>query len=163
VVKDIYYHNKMIARGSRVGGLYKLDVTRGDHQALACTIISMEELWHKSYGHLNHNDLMMLQKKERVEVLPMFMSEHLECEGCELGKKYREVFPMHINKRKREKFQVVHTHVCGLMKTRSLGGAYYFLIFVDDRTRYTWVNFMRNKSDVFECFKEFKNMVKNET
>jgi hypothetical protein len=45
------------------------------------------------------------------------------------------------------------------MQTRSLGGAYYFLIFIDDKTRYTWVYFMRKKSDVFEYFKEFKNMV----
>ena len=43
VVKDIHDHYKIIARGSRVGGLYKLDVTRRDHQALASTTVSMEE------------------------------------------------------------------------------------------------------------------------
>jgi hypothetical protein len=101
VVKDIQDHYKIIARGSRVGGLYKLDVTRKDHQALASTTMSMEELWHQRYGHLNHNDLMMPQKKEMVEVLPMFKSEHVECEGCALGKQRREEFPMHIDKRKR--------------------------------------------------------------
>jgi transposase InsO family protein len=147
----------------RVGGLYKLDVTRRDHQALASTTMSMEELWHQRYGHLNHNDLMMLQKKEMVEGLPMFKSEHVECEGCALGKQHREEFPMHIDKRKREILELVHTDVCGPMQTRSLGGAYYFLIFIDDRTRYTWVYFMRNKSDVFEYFKEFKNMVEKKT
>jgi hypothetical protein len=63
VVKDIQDHYKIIARGFRVGGLYKLDVTRMDHQALASTTMSMEELWHQRYGHLNHSDLMMLQKK----------------------------------------------------------------------------------------------------
>jgi transposase InsO family protein len=49
------------------------------------------------------------------------------------------------------------------MQTRSLGGAYYFLIFIDDRTRYTWVYFIRKKSDVFEYFKEFKNLVEKKT
>jgi hypothetical protein len=34
-----------------------------------------------------------------------------------------------------------------------------FLDFIDDCTKYTWVYFMRKKSDVFEYFKEFKNMV----
>ena len=106
---------------------------------------------------------MMLQKKEMVEGLPMFKSEHVECEGCALGKQHREEFPMHIDKRKREILELVHTDVCGPMQTRSLGGAYYFLIFIDDRTRYTWVYFMRNKSDVFEYFKEFKNMVEKKT
>jgi hypothetical protein len=32
VVKDIQDHYKIIGRGFRVGGLYKLDVTRRDHQ-----------------------------------------------------------------------------------------------------------------------------------
>jgi hypothetical protein len=48
------------------------------------------------------------------------------------------------------------------MQTRSLGGAYYFLIFIDD-SKYTWVYFMRKKSDVFEYFKEFKNLVEKQT
>jgi hypothetical protein len=45
------------------------------------------------------------------------------------------------------------------MQTRSLGGAYYFPIFIDDSTKYTWGYFMRKKIDVFEYFKELKNLV----
>ena len=45
----------------------------------------------------------------------------------------------------------------------SIGGAKYFLIFVDDRSRYTWVYFIRRKSDVFEYFKEFKTVVEKHT
>jgi len=53
----------------------------------------------------------------------------------------------------------VDTDVCGPVQTRSLGGAYYFLICIDNFTKYTWVYFLRKKSDVSEYFKEFKNMV----
>ena len=49
------------------------------------------------------------------------------------------------------------------MQTRSLGGAFYFLLFIDDCTRYTWVYFLRRKSDVFKYFKEFRNMVEKKT
>jgi hypothetical protein len=49
------------------------------------------------------------------------------------------------------------------MQTMSLGGARYFLIFVDDRSIFTWAYFIRKKSDVFEYFKEFKTMVKKKT
>jgi transposase InsO family protein len=49
------------------------------------------------------------------------------------------------------------------MQTMSLGGARYFLIFVDDRSRFTWAYFIRKKSDVFEYFKEFKTMVEKQT
>ena len=59
-VKDIHNHYKVIATGTRIGGLYKLDVTRGTHQALTSTTMSTVELWHRRYGHLNKNDLVPL-------------------------------------------------------------------------------------------------------
>ena len=49
------------------------------------------------------------------------------------------------------------------MQTRSLGGAWYFLIFVDDRSRFTWDYFIRRKRDVFEYFKEFRIKVEKQT
>ena len=58
---------------------------------------------------------------------------------------------------------LVHTDVCGPMQTRSLGGAFYFLLFIDDCMRYTWVYFLRQKSDFFEYFKEFRTMVEKKT
>jgi len=42
------------------------------------------------------------------------------------------------------------------MQTRSLGGELYFLIFFGDKSRYTWVYFIRKKSDAFQYFKESK-------
>ena len=49
------------------------------------------------------------------------------------------------------------------MQTRSLGGAWYFLIFVDDRSRFTWAYFIGRKSDVFEYLNEFIIKVEKET
>jgi hypothetical protein len=40
LVKDIHHHYKVIAKGIGVGGLYKLDVTMKDHQALSSTTMS---------------------------------------------------------------------------------------------------------------------------
>ena len=88
----------------------------------------------------------------------MFKNECSACEGCAFGKMHREEFLIHTDKIKRDILELVHTYVCGPMQTRSLGGAYHFLIFIDDCTKYTWVYFLRKKSDVFEYFKEFKNM-----
>lgn len=96
----------------RVGGFYKLDVMKNGHQALASTGMSTIELWHQMYGHLNHNDLMLLQRKLMVEGLPIIKGENFECEGHALGKQHREEFPMHENKIKREILELVHTDVC---------------------------------------------------
>jgi hypothetical protein len=37
------------------------------------------------------------------------------------------------------------------------------MLFIDDCMRYTWVYFLRRKSDVFEYFKEFRSMVEKKT
>lgn len=71
--------------------------------------------------------------------LPLMKNDHIECEACALGKQHREEFPTHKEKRSTEILELIYTDVCGPMQTRSLGGAWYFLIFVDDRSRYTWV------------------------
>ena len=70
---------------------------------------------------------------------------------------------MHTEKKQREILELIHTDVCGPMQTISIGGLRYFLIFVDDKSRFTWVCFIRKKSDVFEYFKEFKTMVEKQT
>ena len=43
-----------------------------------------------------------------------------------------------------------------------LQGESYFLTFIDDRSRYTWVYFIKRKGDVFEYFKEFKTMIEKQ-
>ena len=63
LVKDIHNHYKVIATGTRIGGLYKLDVTKSNHEALTSTTMTIKELWHCMYGYLNQNDLVLLQKK----------------------------------------------------------------------------------------------------
>jgi hypothetical protein len=122
-----------------------------------------ENLWHQSYGHINYHDLFLLQKKIMVEGLPMLKNEYAACKGCALGKMNKYEFPSNLDRRKRYLLELVNTDFCGTMHTRSLRGAYYFLLFIYDFTRYTWVYFLRRKSDVFEYFKEFKNMVEKKT
>ena len=85
-VKDFQDHYRVIATRSRLGGLYKMDAIKGNHQALATSAISDVELWHQRYGHLNHNDLMLLQKTSMVEGLPIIKNDHIECVACALGK-----------------------------------------------------------------------------
>jgi hypothetical protein len=106
-------------------------------------------LWHQRYGHINYHDLLLLQKKSMVEGLPMLKNEYDSCEGCALGKMHTGEFLSNSNRRKKYVLELIHTNVCGPMQMRSLGGAYYFLLFIDDCTRYTWVYFLRKKSDVF--------------
>ena len=45
---------------------------------------------------------------------------------------------------------------------KSLGGNLYCLVIVDDYSRYTWVFFLHDKTEVAACFKKFVKRAQNE-
>jgi len=50
--------------------------------------------------------------------------------------------------------ELLHMSLMGPMQVESLGGKKYAYVVVDDFSKYTWVNFIWKKSDVFEVFKD---------
>ncbi|CAB0002505.1 unnamed protein product, partial [Nesidiocoris tenuis] len=49
------------------------------------------------------------------------------------------------------------------MRVKSIGGAAYFITFIDDATRWCEVMFLKKKSEALEAFKIFKNKVEKKT
>ena len=45
----------------------------------------------------------------------------------------------------------------------SLSRYVYYVSFIDDYSRKTWIYFMKNKDEVFSKFKEFKALIENHT
>jgi transposase InsO family protein len=58
--------------------------------------------------------------------------------------------------------EIVHTDLVGPTTKKVLKGEKYFILLVDDYTRMTAVFFLENKSEAFENFKVYKEMVENE-
>ena len=78
----------------------------------------------------NFSDLLHLQKKGMVNSLPVLKRMHVDCEACSLGKLHKDELPVSVDRKHRNILKLVKTDLCGPMQTRSLGGAYYFLIFL---------------------------------
>jgi transposase InsO family protein len=55
----------------------------------------------------------------------------------------------------------VHTDLVGPTTTKGLKGEKYFMLLVDDYTKMIAVFFLKNKSESFENFKIYKEMVEN--
>jgi hypothetical protein len=51
--------------------------------------------------------------------------------------------------------------VFGPVPVPSLGKSVYYVSFIDDFSRNTWIYFLRKKYEVFDKFKEFKALVEN--
>jgi len=113
-------------------------------------------LWHKRFGHYNLSSLVYMQSKGMVLEVPKIDMCRDVCESCQFGKMHRRSFPKGSLWRAKEKLELVHTDLCGPMRTASLSGNKYFVLFVDDLTRMTWVYFLSSKLNI-KCFLFSKN------
>lgn len=93
-----------------------------------------------------------------VDGLPYIKLDDKVCEGCIFGKQHREIFSNRAWKA-RECVALVHSYLYVPMETMSLGKAHYFLTFIDDYSRKTWVYFLQEKFGVFSNFLEFKALL----
>jgi len=76
-----------------------LDVGLAPVRALTTASFTTKELWHQRFGHINYNDLLLLQEKEMVRHLPMLKQMHNDFDACTLGKMHREEFPVRVKRK----------------------------------------------------------------
>ncbi|KAL0330831.1 UNVERIFIED_CONTAM: Retrovirus-related Pol polyprotein from transposon TNT 1-94 [Sesamum angustifolium] len=95
--------------------------------------------------------------------LPQIQAIEGACEACLQGKQHKKPFPSGTSWRAKAVLELIHTDVCGPMRTPSHEQNRYFILFIDDYSRMTWVYFMREKSEVFKVFKKFKNLVEKQS
>jgi transposase InsO family protein len=120
-------------------------------------------LWHERFGHLNFRYMQQLSKKGMVTGLPDIHFSEGVCEGCVLGKHPQEKFEKGKAHRASSPLDLIHSDLMGPFPHPSIGKARYVLTFLDDYSRYTWVFFLRQKSEVFEHLKEFKALVETQS
>ncbi|PON85844.1 Ribonuclease H-like domain containing protein [Trema orientale] len=59
-------------------------------------------------------------------------------------------------------FAIIHSDVWGPSLVQNIFGARWFVSFINDCTRVTWVYLLKQKSDVSSTFQNFFQMVKNQ-
>lgn len=100
----------------------------------------LNELWHIRMEHLHHGALRILRKI--VIGVPYLSTERDDvCRGCALGKYAKAAFPRSKNRAK-SVLGLIHSDICGPMSTKTLSSAEYFVTFIDDHSRKTWIYFL---------------------
>lgn len=149
--------NKQVAAAKLTNNMYRLNT----HSGLACMSATNNNdgyLWHQRMAHLNFDDLDKLSESTGVKIEN---KDKVLCISCLEGKQYRNPFPSK-GSRAKGLLELIHSDVCGPMEVQSLGGAYYFVTFIDDFSRKVFVCPIKHRSDVFNKFKEFKTMVERQ-
>nr|GEW20758.1 copia-type polyprotein [Tanacetum cinerariifolium] len=88
---------------------------------------------------LNFGDLKLLSSKGMVKGLDRIDHPNQVCEGCLLRKHAKSYFLKEATSRAKEPLQLIHKDLCGLITPPSYGNSLYFMLFIDDYSRKTWV------------------------
>lgn len=59
--------------------------------------------------------------------------------------------------------ELVHSNSCGLMERETIADSRYFMSQIDDANRKLVVYFLKSKTEVLECSKEYKALMENQT
>ena len=159
----------VLMQGVWIGTLYKL---QGSTAVDGCNssvvpnggaenpVVSGEKtmLWHQIFGHTGEKGLRILHGKGMVEGMSNSSLDFDFCKNCVYGKQNQVSFPSS-GKRVKQILELVYSDVFGLVKVPSLGKSMYYVSFIDEFSRNTWIYFLKKKSEVFDMFKEFKALV----
>lgn len=122
-----------------------------------CHLVKLDEtdLWHQRLRHANMKNIQKLLNCDVVQGLPKleFKSDKV-CGPCQKGKQTKSSHPMLSMVSTKRCFELLHMDVMGPIEVESLGGKRYVLVCADDFSRFTWVEFLKEKSDTFQAFRK---------
>jgi len=163
----------VLMQGVHIGTLYKLQgrtIIDGCNSSVvpkhgAENLVVFGEktmLWHQRLGHVGEKGLLILHGNGMVEGISNFSMDFDFCESCVHGKHNRVSFPSGAKRAKRI-LELVHGDVFEPVLFPSLCKFVYYVLFIDDFSRNTWIYFFGKKSEFFDGFKEFNALVENQT
>ena len=101
-------------------------------------------LWHAQLGHASSSRVQQLASRG---LLGSVSTENFDCVSCQLGK--QPALPFNTSESiSTDIFDLIHSDVWGPSSISSIGGSRYFVVFVDDYSRYSWIFNMKYRSEL---------------
>ena len=88
-------------------------------------------------------------------------TENFDCVSCQLGKQ----LVLHFNTSESistDIFNLIHSDVWGPSSVSSIDGSQYFVVFVDDYFRYSWIFNMKHHSKLLQVYSNFTKIVETQ-
>jgi histone deacetylase 1/2 len=145
---------KILLEGRCVDGLYPLPPSSSSSRRQAFGIQSSSH-WHRRLGHPS---LVVVQQILRDNEIQFSESNKGSvCDACQKAKSHQLPYPKSSSVSSAP-LELVFSDVWGPAPT-SVGRNNYYVSFIDDYSKYTWIYLLRNKSDVFQRFHDFQHHV----
>ncbi|KAG8087751.1 hypothetical protein GUJ93_ZPchr0010g8326 [Zizania palustris] len=150
---------RVLHHGPCKGGLYPLASSAST--PLPRSILSASKvdqaLWHRRLGHPSSS--IASSVLESLKLFPLNKESHV-CDACQQAKSHRLPFSSS-SRVSTSPLELVHSDVWG-PTISSVSGHKYYVIFIDDFSRFTWLYLLKHKSDVEFAFIQFKHLAENQ-
>ena len=145
---------KQVGTGHKVGRLFLLETKRVPRYSGTKFLVgsvssstSPFSLWHSKLGHVSVRRLRYMVSSGKLE---SFIPEYIyiyHCIGCKFAK--HSALPFKNSETQHSApFDLIHSE--GTSRVSIMGGARYYVIFVDDFLRFTWIYLLHSRSDFLQ-------------
>ncbi|GKD14149.1 zinc finger, CCHC-type containing protein, partial [Tanacetum coccineum] len=130
-----------------------------DHNIVNSTFMSTSKLNDSAFWHagLGHEPFKKMQDMSKEGLILAFDIDTEKCKTCMLTKITKKSFQ--IVKQETKLLELIHSDLCDLHATPSLGNKKYFVTFIDDAYKFCYVYLLHTKYEALDKFKVFKTEV----
>uniref|UniRef100_A0A151UDP3 Retrovirus-related Pol polyprotein from transposon TNT 1-94 n=1 Tax=Cajanus cajan TaxID=3821 RepID=A0A151UDP3_CAJCA len=151
---------KIIGNGRKIGRMFELTTLHvpSSNNLCATSTPSSIHLWHQGLGHTS---LSKLRPLISMGSLGSIKEDKLDCTACQTTKQAALLFNDSISS-SISPFDLVHSDVWGSAPTPTMGGCRYFVILIDDFSRFTWIYLMKSRSEIPQIYINFATMIRTQ-
>ena len=151
----------LFGKGYDNDGLFVLNVDQVNNENGSSSyayLVDSIDVWHGRLGHIN---LGYIKKMKECGIINSLSEANMKkCEICAETKITKK--PCKSVTRESELLNLVHSDLGDLKHTMTRSGKKFYVIFVDDHSRFTKLYLLRTKDEALEMFIKYKNEVENQ-
>jgi hypothetical protein len=163
-VKDLLTHATLLEWRSE-NGLYPLKLGRNlckENKTFTVFlgIRTTSLVWHFRLRHPFLEIVNHVVKEQSLPISSYNFNKTASCASCQLGKSKRQPFHAFTHA-SLQPLELIHSDIW-TSPVQSVSGFKYYVVFIDDWSRLTWIYPLHCKLEVFENFIKFKLLVENQ-
>jgi hypothetical protein len=159
LIKD-HKTRKVLLHGPCKGDLYPLPPSSSKYRKLVFSAIKIHvDRWHSRIGHPSQDIVRRVVSMNNLVCANFDMSSGSICDVCACAKAHQLTYSLSSN-RSSATLQLIFLDVWG-PPIDSFGQKYY-VSFIDDYNKFTWIFLLHAKSEVFKYFLEFQRLVEQQ-
>jgi hypothetical protein len=153
--------SRKLLQGRCKNGLYPLPLeaclseTPPNKNSLTTVKPSMAR-WHQQLGHASSPIVHRVVSQNNLSHSKENLEESV-CDACQRAKSHQLPFHLSVSVSE-EPLDLVFSDVWGPASS-CVGRFKYYVSFIDNFSKFTWIYLLKNKSDVFQKFKDFQQLV----